>query len=433
MSYAPIVQRVTPAVVTVSAAKTVENRNPLMDDPFFRRFFGGPQFGGRAQMQRSLGSGVIVDAGRPRRHQQPRHRRRRPGEDHARRQARVRGRGRAEGPAHRSRRAARQGRQASASRCSSSAIPTSLQVGDVVLAVGNPFGVGQTVTHGIVSARRAHPGRHHRLPVLHPDRRRDQSRQFRRRAGRHGRPPGRHQHRDLLALRRLAGHRLRHSGQHGAGGGGLGQDRRRRGQAAVARRQAAGGDAGAVARVRPQAAGRRGGHQRHAGEPGGARRPQDRRRDRLGRRARRSTIPTPSTTASPPIRSAAASSSAWCAAARERKVAIALETAPELPRDEIADPGALAVPRRQGRQSVAGARRRAAARLVDRGRRRGRDRRRHAGAERRLPARRHRARGQQRARSPRPATWSASPRPARALWRVTIQRGGQQISAVFGG
>ena len=64
MSYAPIVQRVTPAVVTVSAAKTVENRNPLMDDPFFRRFFGDGGFGlPREQVQRSLGSGVIVDAG----------------------------------------------------------------------------------------------------------------------------------------------------------------------------------------------------------------------------------------------------------------------------------------------------------------------------------------------------------------------------------
>src|SRR5690348_4313193 len=61
MSYAPIVQRVTPAVVTVSAAKIVANRNPLMEDPFFRRFFGGPQFGGPRE-QRSLGSGVIVEA-----------------------------------------------------------------------------------------------------------------------------------------------------------------------------------------------------------------------------------------------------------------------------------------------------------------------------------------------------------------------------------
>ena len=61
MSYAPIVKRVAPAVVNVYAAKIVENRNPLIDDPFFRRFFG-PQFGGpREQVQRSLGSGVIVD------------------------------------------------------------------------------------------------------------------------------------------------------------------------------------------------------------------------------------------------------------------------------------------------------------------------------------------------------------------------------------
>src|SRR6201995_3386268 len=60
LSYAPIVQRVQPAVVNVYAAKLVQNRNPLLDDPIFRRFFGG---GGQQpeQMQRSLGSGVMVD------------------------------------------------------------------------------------------------------------------------------------------------------------------------------------------------------------------------------------------------------------------------------------------------------------------------------------------------------------------------------------
>src|SRR5260221_8582312 len=59
LSYAPIVQRVQPAVVNVYAAKTVQNRNPLLDDPIFRRFFGVP---GQQpeQMQRSLGSGVMV-------------------------------------------------------------------------------------------------------------------------------------------------------------------------------------------------------------------------------------------------------------------------------------------------------------------------------------------------------------------------------------
>src|ERR1700759_946136 len=61
MSYAPIVNRVVPAVVTVSAAKTGANRNPVMEAPFFKPFFG-PQFGGpREQTQQSLGSGVIVD------------------------------------------------------------------------------------------------------------------------------------------------------------------------------------------------------------------------------------------------------------------------------------------------------------------------------------------------------------------------------------
>ena len=45
LSYAPIVQRVQPAVVNVYAAKVVQNRNPLLDDPIFRRFFGAPDGG----------------------------------------------------------------------------------------------------------------------------------------------------------------------------------------------------------------------------------------------------------------------------------------------------------------------------------------------------------------------------------------------------
>src|SRR6202790_2615621 len=60
MSYATIVQRAQPAVVNVYAAKMVQNRNPLLDDPIFRRFFGVPGQGPE-QMQRSLGSGVMVD------------------------------------------------------------------------------------------------------------------------------------------------------------------------------------------------------------------------------------------------------------------------------------------------------------------------------------------------------------------------------------
>src|SRR5215469_2211563 len=60
LSYAPVVHHVAPAVVNVYAAKVVQNRNPLLDDPIFRRFFGVP--GGGNQLQRSLGSGVIIDA-----------------------------------------------------------------------------------------------------------------------------------------------------------------------------------------------------------------------------------------------------------------------------------------------------------------------------------------------------------------------------------
>src|SRR5690348_16298747 len=40
LSYAPIVQRTTIAVVNVYAAKIVQNTNPFVNDPIFRRFFG---------------------------------------------------------------------------------------------------------------------------------------------------------------------------------------------------------------------------------------------------------------------------------------------------------------------------------------------------------------------------------------------------------
>ncbi len=124
LSYAPIVQRVQPAVVNVYAAKTVQNRNPLLDDPIFRRFFGVPGNKQPEQMQRSLGSGVMVDASGLVVTNNPRHRGRRPGQGIACRQARVRGRDRAEGQPHRSRGAAPQGHQGEVSRPSTSPIRT---------------------------------------------------------------------------------------------------------------------------------------------------------------------------------------------------------------------------------------------------------------------------------------------------------------------
>jgi Do/DeqQ family serine protease len=151
MSYAPIVKRVTPAVVTVSAAKAVENRNPLMEDPFFRRFFG-PQFGGpRAQVQRSLGSGVIVDASGlvvTNNHVID-------GAD----EIKISLTDRREFPVEVVLKDPRTDLAVMRVKDGRERFPAlemsnsdELQVGDVVLAVGNPFGVGQTVTHGIVSA-----------------------------------------------------------------------------------------------------------------------------------------------------------------------------------------------------------------------------------------------------------------------------------------
>src|SRR6476620_6020618 len=63
LSYAPVVQRITPAVVNVYAARIAAARsnNPLFDDPIFRRFFGMPGQAPGEQVQRALGSGVLVD------------------------------------------------------------------------------------------------------------------------------------------------------------------------------------------------------------------------------------------------------------------------------------------------------------------------------------------------------------------------------------
>src|SRR4051812_42941267 len=150
LSYAPIVQRVQPAVVNVYAAKTVQNRNPLLDDPIFRRFFGVP---GQQpeQMQRSLGSGVMVDSSGlvvTNNHVIE-------GAD----QVKVSLADKREFEAEIVLKDSRTDLAILRLKDTKEKFATldfansdELLVGDVVLAIGNPFGVGQTVTHGIISA-----------------------------------------------------------------------------------------------------------------------------------------------------------------------------------------------------------------------------------------------------------------------------------------
>lgn len=64
-SLAPIVKKASPAVVNIATRGTVKeqrSRNPLLEDPFFRRFFNEPGLGPRERQFQSAGSGVIVDA-----------------------------------------------------------------------------------------------------------------------------------------------------------------------------------------------------------------------------------------------------------------------------------------------------------------------------------------------------------------------------------
>jgi Do/DeqQ family serine protease len=150
LSYAPVVKKVAPAVVNVYAAKLVQNRNPLFDDPIFRRFFGVPG-GGGSQIQRSLGSGVIVD---------PRglvvtnvH------VIEGAQEIKVALADKREFEAQIVLKDQRSDLAVLRLKDAHERFPylefgnsDALQVGDVVLAIGDPFGVGQTVTHGIVSA-----------------------------------------------------------------------------------------------------------------------------------------------------------------------------------------------------------------------------------------------------------------------------------------
>src|SRR3989454_134901 len=159
-SFSPVVKKVAPSVVNVFTTKTVRNPmpeiTPFFDDPFFRQFFGSP-FGdneGRRQprtfKERSLGSGVIVTKDGyilTNNHVVDGADEIKVARDKDKKQftAKVIGRD--------------PRTDIAVLKIDAKDLPfitfadsDKIEVGDVVLALGNPFGIGQTVTMGIVSA-----------------------------------------------------------------------------------------------------------------------------------------------------------------------------------------------------------------------------------------------------------------------------------------
>src|SRR6202163_4227876 len=150
-SLAPMLSNVTPGVVNIAVKGRVREQNPLLQDPFFRRFFNIPQGQGYEEREtQATGSGVIVDAA----------------------QGYVLTNGHVVENATRIEAPPKDNRRFTAKLIGTdtdtdvavlqitagnlTAVPMGdsdrLQVGDFVLAIGNPFGLGQTVTSGIVSA-----------------------------------------------------------------------------------------------------------------------------------------------------------------------------------------------------------------------------------------------------------------------------------------
>lgn len=161
LSFSPLVKRVAPAVVNIFTRTTVQQRrnSPLFDDPFFRRFFGDRFPGGtRERTESALGSGVIVSAdGMVVTNQHVIE-----GAD----EIRVVLNDRREFAAEVVQADERSDLAVLRIDPEGASLPVaelgaseSIEVGDLVLAIGNPFGVGQTVTSGIVSAlARSRPG-----------------------------------------------------------------------------------------------------------------------------------------------------------------------------------------------------------------------------------------------------------------------------------
>jgi serine protease DegQ len=148
-SYRDAAQRAMPSVVNIFTSKGAKpSRNPFMEDPFLRKFFGERQ-GQQEEKQYSLGSGVIISA-----------------------EGYILTNNHVVEAADEIEIALADGRKAAAKlvgtdpetdlaviKIDLKGLPAitlaqvdQTRVGDVVLAIGNPFGVGQTVTMGIVSA-----------------------------------------------------------------------------------------------------------------------------------------------------------------------------------------------------------------------------------------------------------------------------------------
>lgn len=153
LSYSSVVKATAPAVVNIYASRTVQTRSPLFSDPFFRRFFGdGSRFGvPQERVERSLGSGVLI-----------------------RENGLIITNNHVAGNADAIRVVLADRREFEAEVLLADArtdlavlkidvgderLPyleladsNFLEVGDIVLAIGNPLGLEQTVTSGIISA-----------------------------------------------------------------------------------------------------------------------------------------------------------------------------------------------------------------------------------------------------------------------------------------
>ena len=149
-SYADAVASAAPAVVNVHTAKIITRQiHPLLDDPIFKHFFGERFKNGRKEIETSLGSGVLISE-----------------------QGYILTNNHVIAGAVEIQVLLADGRRAHASvvgtdvdtdlavlRIEAGKLPSviigdskGLRVGDIALAIGNPFGVGQTVTMGIISA-----------------------------------------------------------------------------------------------------------------------------------------------------------------------------------------------------------------------------------------------------------------------------------------